>query len=251
MKSILLFGRVGQVGWELRRTLAPLARVTCVDYPEIDFTRPDSVRAAIAAAAPDIIINAAAYTAVDKAEAELALATQINADAPGVMAAEARKRGSLLVHYSTDYVFDGAAGPYSEEDIAAMAAYVASLAPGPAIPTEEQIDYSDADVAYGGELFRINCAMCHNAAGAGGGAQPGRQNREGFSGDGEGQAGAIQLWLHWHRQRPALRRGAVQSRRRHQRRARAVSRLAGIAHRFDERARAIHFVAAAGGDASD
>ncbi len=107
MKNILLFGRVGQVGWELRRTLAPLARVTCVDYPEVDFTRPDSVREAIAAAAPDVIINAAAYTAVDKAEAELALATKINADAPGVMAAEARERGALLVHYSTDYVFDG------------------------------------------------------------------------------------------------------------------------------------------------
>jgi dTDP-4-dehydrorhamnose reductase len=117
MKSILLFGRVGQVGWELRRTLAPQARVTCVDYPEIDFTRPDSVRAAIAAAAPDIIINAAAYTAVDKAEAELALATQINADAPGVMAAEAKKRGALLVHYSTDYVFDGTkTTPYVETD---------------------------------------------------------------------------------------------------------------------------------------
>ncbi len=117
MKNILLFGRVGQVGWELRRTLAPLARVTCVDYPEVDFTRPDSVREAIAAAAPDVIINAAAYTAVDKAEAELALATKINADAPGVMAAEARQRGALLVHYSTDYVFDGTkTTPYVETD---------------------------------------------------------------------------------------------------------------------------------------
>ena len=117
MKNILLFGRVGQVGWELRRTLAPLGRVTCVDYPEVDFTRPDSVREAIAAAAPDVIINAAAYTAVDKAEAELALATKINADAPGVMAAEARQRGALLVHYSTDYVFDGTkTTPYVETD---------------------------------------------------------------------------------------------------------------------------------------
>ena len=107
MKNILLFGKVGQVGWELRRTLAPLARVTCIDYPDVDFTRPDSVRSAITAAAPDVIINAAAYTAVDKAESELALATQINADAPGIMAEEARKRGALLVHYSTDYVFDG------------------------------------------------------------------------------------------------------------------------------------------------
>ena len=118
MKNILLFGKVGQVGWELRRTLAPLARVTCIDYPDVDFTRPDSVRGAIAAAAPDVIINAAAYTAVDKAESELALATQINADAPGIMAEEARKRGALLVHYSTDYVFDGTkTTPYVETDV--------------------------------------------------------------------------------------------------------------------------------------
>lgn len=117
MKNILLFGKVGQVGWELRRTLAPLARVTCVDYPDVDFTRPDSVRGAINAAAPDVIINAAAYTAVDKAESELALATQINANAPGIMAEEARKRGALLVHYSTDYVFDGTkTTPYVETD---------------------------------------------------------------------------------------------------------------------------------------
>jgi dTDP-4-dehydrorhamnose reductase len=117
MKNILLFGKVGQVGWELRRTLAPLARVTCIDYPDVDFTRPDSVRGAITAAAPAVIINAAAYTAVDKAESELALATQINADAPGIMAEEARKRGALLVHYSTDYVFDGTkTTPYVETD---------------------------------------------------------------------------------------------------------------------------------------
>jgi dTDP-4-dehydrorhamnose reductase len=117
MKNILLFGKVGQVGWELRRTLAPLARVTCIDYPDVDFTRPDSVRGAITAAAPDVIINAAAYTAVDKAESELALATQINADAPRIMAEEARKRGALLVHYSTDYVFDGTkTTPYVETD---------------------------------------------------------------------------------------------------------------------------------------
>ncbi|MBI5691632.1 MAG: dTDP-4-dehydrorhamnose reductase [Verrucomicrobia bacterium] len=117
MKRILLFGKVGQVGWELRRTLAPMCQLTCVDYPEVDFTAPDSVRRQIAAAAPEIIINAAAYTAVDKAESELALATQINADAPGVMAEEARQRGALLVHYSTDYVFDGTkTTPYVEED---------------------------------------------------------------------------------------------------------------------------------------
>ena len=118
LKKILLFGRVGQVGWELRRTLAPMSQLTCVDYPEVDFTAPDSIRRHIATAAPDIIVNAAAYTAVDKAETESALATKINADAPGIMAVEAKKRGALLVHYSTDYVFDGSkTTPYVEEDL--------------------------------------------------------------------------------------------------------------------------------------
>ncbi|MBM3855319.1 MAG: dTDP-4-dehydrorhamnose reductase [Verrucomicrobia bacterium] len=117
LPRILLFGKVGQVGWELRRTLAPIAHVTCVDYPEVDLTDSASIRRHIAAAAPDIIVNAAAYTAVDKAESEFALATAINADAPGLMAAEARHRGSLLVHYSTDYVFDGnQTTPYVESD---------------------------------------------------------------------------------------------------------------------------------------
>lgn len=117
LPKILLFGKVGQVGWELRRTLAPMSVVTCVDYPDVDFTAPDSIRRHIAAAAPDIIINAAAYTAVDKAETETALATKINADAPGIMAEEAQRRGALLVHYSTDYVFDGSkTTPYVETD---------------------------------------------------------------------------------------------------------------------------------------
>jgi dTDP-4-dehydrorhamnose reductase len=117
LPKILLFGKVGQVGWELRRTLAPMSHVICVDYPEVDFTAPDSIRRHIADAAPDIIVNAAAYTAVDKAESELALATKINADAPGLMAEEAKKRGALLVHYSTDYVYDGTkTTPYVETD---------------------------------------------------------------------------------------------------------------------------------------
>ncbi len=115
--KILLFGRVGQVGWELRRTLAPLGALVCVDFPEVDFTRPDSIRQWIRDAAPDIIVNAAAYTAVDKAESEPALALKINGEAPAVMAAEAKRRGALLVHYSTDYVFDGAKNtPYVEDD---------------------------------------------------------------------------------------------------------------------------------------
>jgi dTDP-4-dehydrorhamnose reductase len=115
--KILLFGKVGQVGWELRRTLAPLGTLACVDFPEVDFTRPDSIRHWIGEVAPDIIVNAAAYTAVDKSESESALADRINSEAPGIMAEEARRRGALLVHYSTDYVFDGAkTEPYVEED---------------------------------------------------------------------------------------------------------------------------------------
>jgi len=105
---ILLVGRIGQVGWELRRTLAPMARLTAVDFPQIDLTKPDSIRQAVRAARPRIIINAAAYTAVDKAESEPDLALQINGRAPGVLAEEAKKLGALLVHYSTDYIFDGA-----------------------------------------------------------------------------------------------------------------------------------------------
>ncbi|MFZ9745574.1 MAG: dTDP-4-dehydrorhamnose reductase [Opitutaceae bacterium] len=116
-KRLLLFGEQGQVAWELRRTLAPMAEVTCVGRAGADLADPAAIRRVIADAAPDVIVNAAAYTAVDKAETETALATRINADAPGVMAAEAARRGALLVQYSTDYVFAGnQATPYTEED---------------------------------------------------------------------------------------------------------------------------------------
>lgn len=116
-KRILLFGRDGQVAWELRRTLAPMAELTCVGRNEANLAEPDSIRRVISAAAPDAIVNAAAYTAVDKAESETELAHRINAEAPGVMAAEAARRGALLVHYSTDYVFPGTKGtPYTEDD---------------------------------------------------------------------------------------------------------------------------------------
>jgi dTDP-4-dehydrorhamnose reductase len=117
LPKILLFGKIGQVGWELRRTLAPMSRLVCVDYPEVDFTQPDSIRTWIRETAPDIVVNAAAYTAVDKAESETVLALKINGEAPGVMAEEAKKLGALLVHYSTDYVFDGTkTTPYVETD---------------------------------------------------------------------------------------------------------------------------------------
>jgi dTDP-4-dehydrorhamnose reductase len=116
--KILIFGRTGQVGWELRHKLACLGQVSSVEYPEVDFANPDSVRAAVRAVEPAVIVNAVAYTAVDKAEAEEKLATAINATGPGVLAEEAKRLGSLLVHYSTDYVFDGTKkSPWVETDI--------------------------------------------------------------------------------------------------------------------------------------
>src|ERR1700691_5171077 len=114
--KILIFGRVGQVGWELRHKLACLGQVTSVDFPEIDFSKPDSIRAAVRSAEPLVIVNAAAYTAVDKAEATPEPAWEINAMGPGVIAKEAKRLGSLLIHYSTDYVYDGSKpGPWVEE----------------------------------------------------------------------------------------------------------------------------------------
>src|ERR1035437_10188201 len=116
--KILVFGRIGQVGWELRHKLACLGEGTAIDYPEIDFSKPDSIRTAVRAAEPAVILNAAAYTAVDKAESDPDLAMAINGTAPGVIAEEAKRLGSLLVHYSTDYVFDGTKlSPYVETDL--------------------------------------------------------------------------------------------------------------------------------------
>jgi len=115
--KILLIGKNGQVGWELRRTLAALAEVVAVDFPEINFTDQDALRQLVAGTRPNVVVNAAAYTAVDKAETERELCREINAVAPGVLAEEARKLGALLVHYSTDYVFDGSKRtPYVETD---------------------------------------------------------------------------------------------------------------------------------------
>ena len=114
---ILLIGKIGQVGWELRRTLGPMAQVTCVDFPEIDLTSNDSIRRWVRETRPNIVINAAAYTAVDKTESEPDKAMKINGVAPGILAEEAKKLDALLVHYSTDYVFDGTkTEPYIETD---------------------------------------------------------------------------------------------------------------------------------------
>ena len=105
--KILLFGKVGQVGWELNRSLQPLGNVTVLDVEDADFSEPESLRQVIRDLNPDIIVNAVAYTAVDKAEEDEALALKINGIAPGVIAEEVKKLDALLIHYSTDYVFDG------------------------------------------------------------------------------------------------------------------------------------------------
>ena len=115
--KILIIGKNGQVGFELCRTCATLGKVAAVDLPEIDLARPDSIRSIVREKKPAIIINAAAYTAVDKAESEPELAMAINGIAPGVIAEEAKQTGAALIHFSTDYVFDGEKNsPYLETD---------------------------------------------------------------------------------------------------------------------------------------
>ena len=114
---ILLIGKNGQLGWEAQRALAPLGDLQAVDYPEIDLSHPEKLAGFIAEAAPQVIFNAAAYTAVDRAESELDLPRLINSVTPGELAAAARKARAVLIHISTDYVFDGAKGSsYCEED---------------------------------------------------------------------------------------------------------------------------------------
>lgn len=117
MKKILQIGKIGQLGWELLRTCAPLGEVVALDYPEVDLSDSRGLRELVQSVKPDIIINAAAYTNVDKAESEPERARAINATGPGVLAEEAKKLKAVLVHYSTDYVFDGTKGsPYVETD---------------------------------------------------------------------------------------------------------------------------------------
>ncbi len=115
--AILLIGTNGQVGRELNRTLPRIGEVTSLDRQRLDLTQPEEIRRAIRTFHPAFIVNAAAYTAVDKAESEELLARAINAEAPAVMAEEARKIGASLIHFSTDYVFDGLKkSPYDEDD---------------------------------------------------------------------------------------------------------------------------------------
>jgi dTDP-4-dehydrorhamnose reductase len=115
---ILLTGRKGQVGWELERVLPALGEVIATDRSTLDFADADQIRRVVREAKPDVIVNAAAYTAVDKAESEPELAMRINGAAAGILAEEAKRLGALLMHYSTDYVFDGLKdGPYAEDDL--------------------------------------------------------------------------------------------------------------------------------------
>lgn len=115
--KILLLGKDGQVGWQLQRSLAPHGAVVACGRGECDLADLDQVRRVVRQVEPQVIVNAAAYTAVDKAEAESDLAGLINAEAPGLLAEESARMGSLLVHYSTDYVFGGEkAYPYIETD---------------------------------------------------------------------------------------------------------------------------------------
>jgi dTDP-4-dehydrorhamnose reductase len=114
---ILLLGSTGQVGWELQRTLAPLGEVLGLDFPEIDLTQSEAIHRIVENKRPQLIINATAYTAVDQAESEPDIALAINGLAPGVLAEAAQRLQAALIHYSTDYVFDGQKGAaYVESD---------------------------------------------------------------------------------------------------------------------------------------
>jgi len=154
---ILVFGRVGQVGWELRHKLACLGHISSVDYPEIDFSKPDTIRSAVRAAEPSVIVNAAAYTAVDKAEAAPEPAWAINAAGPGVIAEEAKRLGALMVHYSTDYVYDGSkTAPWVETD-----------PPNPLnVYGKTKLAGDEAIAAVGGDYLILRTSWVYGARGA-------------------------------------------------------------------------------------
>jgi dTDP-4-dehydrorhamnose reductase len=146
---ILLTGAEGQVGWELRQSLAPLGTIHALDRVALDLADLGAVRAVVRHFRPDVIVNAAAYTQVDRAESDQAAATRVNAEAPGVLAIEAARLGAVMVHYSTDYVFDGmATRPYVETDAPAPRnVYGASKLAG------ERAVRQNVDAAY---VFRLS-----------------------------------------------------------------------------------------------
>lgn len=117
LPRIMLTGKNGQVGWELQRALAPLGEVVSLDRQQLDLANPVQIRERVREISPDLIVNAAAYTAVDRAEEEPDPAMAVNGVAPGILAEEAKRIGAAIIHYSTDYVFDGKkTSPYTEND---------------------------------------------------------------------------------------------------------------------------------------
>jgi len=115
--KILLLGNTGQLGWELNRTLLTLGGIVALDFPQIDMSNSDNIRSIVRQYQPNLVVNATAYTNVDKAESEPELAMAINGTGPGILAEEVKRLHGALIHYSTDYVFDGTKGePYTEED---------------------------------------------------------------------------------------------------------------------------------------
>lgn len=154
---ILLTGSNGQVGNALRATLAPLGNVLATDRSSLDLASPDSIRALIRDCKPGLIVNAAAYTAVDRAETEADLAMAVNGIAPGVLAEEAKRLGAVLVHYSTDYVFDGTkSAAYSETDT-----------PNPlSVYGKTKLSGEQAIQAVGGAHYILRTSWVYAAAGA-------------------------------------------------------------------------------------
>jgi len=115
--KILLLGHTGQLGWELNRALQPLGQVIALDYPEIDLSAPENIRRLIRECKPDLVVNTAGYTDVDRAESEPELAMAVNSSGVSTLAEEVKKLGAALIHYSSDYVFDGTKdSPYTETD---------------------------------------------------------------------------------------------------------------------------------------
>jgi dTDP-4-dehydrorhamnose reductase len=122
--KLLLLGKGGQVGWELQRSLAPLGEVVALDFDSTDFhadfSHPEQLAETVLKVRPDVVVNSAAHTAVDKAESEPEFARKLNATSPGVVAQAAQQIGAMMVHYSTDYVFDGSGNkPWLEDDLTA------------------------------------------------------------------------------------------------------------------------------------
>jgi dTDP-4-dehydrorhamnose reductase len=155
--KILIFGRAGQVAWELRHKLACLGQVASVGFAQVDFSNPDKIRDAVRAAEPAVIVNAAAYTAVDKAESARETAWAINATAPGVIAEEAMRLGSLLVHYSTDYVYDGSK----------QGAWVETNTPNPLnVYGQSKLAGDEAIQAVGGDHLILRTSWVYGARGS-------------------------------------------------------------------------------------